>query len=235
MHTIGIVDVTTVGSTICQRRLIELAGINGEHPPFVVHSLPFSQYKTAVINQDWSLMAALIKESVAILDRCEVDFIIIPSNTPHYAYTEYSQYTQTPIINLIDLTAEACQEQGMQHVAVLGTMATMTGDLYQAAFESRGLTIVRPENNIAQAIHNFILDEIVPDCIQAITRTQILESLKRMNCDGFVLGCTELPEVYSTDDLIKPAIDTTRLLAEKAYYLALNYEDEDTKRFFRSI
>ena len=51
MYIIGIVDVTTVGSTICQRRLNELGGLMGDHPEFAVHSIPFKEYRPSVLLQ----------------------------------------------------------------------------------------------------------------------------------------------------------------------------------------
>ena len=50
----------------------------------------------------------------------------------------------------------------------------------------------------------------------------ILEQVNKLDCDGFILGCTELPEVYSCADFNgRPVIDTTRLIAEKAFYRAI--------------
>lgn len=217
MKKIGIVDITTVGATIAQRRISELGGALGEHPEFAVHSLPFVQYREAVLTKNWQRLGELVAYSIAILDRVGVDFIIVPSNTPHYAYAQYTSTTKMPVLNLIELTAKACKEAGLRQVVILGTEATMTGGLYESAISSLGMNLVVPGEATRQAIHHFIVDEIIPEKIQAETKLQVEELIKAIDCDGYILGCTELPEVFSESDLNKPAIDTTRLLAEVAF------------------
>lgn len=220
MKTIGIVDITTVGATIAQRRISELGGALGKYPEFAVHSLPFVQYREAVLSQDWKRLGELVAYSIERLDRIGVDFIIVPSNTPHYAYAQYTSTTKTPVLNLIEITAKACQAAGLKQVAILGTEATMTGGLYESAISSLGMNLVVPEAATRQAIHHFIVDEIIPEKINASTKSHVEDLVKAIDCDGYILGCTELPEVFSESDLDKPSIDTTRLLAEVAFNLA---------------
>lgn len=226
MFFIGIVDVTTVGSTICQRRLNELGGPEGDHPPFAVHSIPFKEYRPAVINKDWDTMSTLIKKSIEQLQKMKIDFIIIPSNTPHYAYNEFARNSTIPIINLIEITAHACKEAGLKRVAILGTKATMTGGLYKNNLERKNMSLVVPSEKICESIHNFIMDEIVPGKVTEETRQKILKLIQSIDCDGYILGCTELPEVYNSHELGKTAIDTTRLLAEVAFKIAINEDRE---------
>lgn len=225
MYTIGIVDITTVGSTICQRRISELGGISGNHPPFAVHSIPFKLYRDPVIHADWESMAALVTQSIEELTRLDVDFIIIPSNTPHYAYDTYAKLASVPVLNLIAISADACEQAKLKKIAILGTKATMTGGLYQDKLEKRGLSLIVPEAHICDAVHTFIMEEIVPGKVSETSRKTVLELIQSMDCDGYILGCTELPEVYHATEIGKPAIDTTRLLAEVAFDIAMR-EDE---------
>lgn len=224
MLTIGIVDVTTVGSTICQRRISELGGATGNHPEFAVHSIPFVQYRDAVLKKDWDTMENLITKSLKKLKRLDVDFIIVPSNTPHYAYKKYAASSAVPVLDLIEITADTCEAAKLKKVAVLGTKATMTSGLYKEKIENRGMSLVIPPEKTCDAIHHFIMNEIVPGTVNPKTRANVLQLIKTIDCDGFILGCTELPEVYSTQDLGKTAIDTTRLLANTAFNIA---KDED--------
>lgn len=226
MFTIGIVDVTTVGSTICQRRINELGGLLGNYPEFAVHSFPFKEYRPATINKDWVRMAELVSASIDKLNRMNVDFIIIPSNTPHYAYKEFTKNSSVPILDLIEITAQACKEANIKKVAILGTKATMMGGLYKDKIEVKGMSLVIPLVDTCDVIHKFIMDEIVPGQVNEYTRQTVLKLIRAIECDGFILGCTELPEVYSTAEIGKTAIDTTRLLAEVAFNIAMT---EDRK------
>jgi aspartate racemase len=231
MLKIGIVDVTTVGSTICQRRLSELGGDHGDHPEFAVHSIPFSLYRTAVITKNWKMMSELIGESLKQLNLLRPDFVIIPSNTPHYAYKQFIDYSFAPVLNLISVTAEACKKAGLKKVAILGTDATMTGGLYKEALESEGIELVTPNKEIRKVVHEFIMNEIVPGKVKLTTRKRALDLIKTISCDGFILGCTELPEVFTKNDLGKTTIDTTRLLAEVAFDIAKAGDLKAIKKF----
>lgn len=231
MFVIGIVDITTVGSTICQRRLNELGGVDGNHPEFAVHSLPFKRYRQSVIDKDWNTMAQLVTESIEKLNLLDVSFIIIPSNTPHYAYHNFAASSKLPVLNLIEITAEACQTAGFKKVAILGTKATMTAGLYTEKIEEKGMALVIPELPICDAIHQFIMEEIVPNKVNEKTRQAVLNLIKSIDCDGFILGCTELPEIYNARELGKPAIDTTRLLADVAFDIAMHEKNDELERF----
>lgn len=231
MLIIGIVDVTTVGSTICQRRINELGGPLGDHPEFAVHSIPFIEYRPAVINKDWKRIAELVSLSIEKLSRLNVNFVIIPSNTNHYAYDSFSRNSPVPVLDLIEVTARACQEAEVRRVAILGTKSTMTGGLYEQKIENRDMTLVVPSEEICEAIDKFIMEEIVPGKVNERTRQKALKLIQTIDCGGFILGCTELPEVYSSADLGKVAIDTTRLIAEVAFKIA----KEENRELMKSL
>jgi len=227
MFTIGIVDLTTVGSTIAQRRISELGGPLGEHPEFAVHSLPFVEYRKAILNSDWKLMAQLIKTSIDKLNRIGVDFIIVPSNTPHYAYEEFRAGSRAPVLNLIDTTVTECKRLGLKRVAVLGTMQTMTGGLYDEKLRRQGVEPVIPDARACEIIQEYIIEDLIPGKNNPGRRDAVLQEVNKLECDGFILGCTELPEVYSEVDFKgRKAIDTTRLLAEKAFDVAKHHKAE---------
>ena len=208
---IGIVDVTTVGSTICQRMI---ASSSEDHPEFIVHSLPLKLYKAALLAQDWVAMSALILRSIESM-KWSCDFVIIPSNTPHYHYEQISKASPLPVLNLITLTAEECARLGYKKVAVLGTMATMKGGLYSKALAQFGITSIEIPESICVEVNRFILEEIIPERISSDTVERIKSAIEKLPCDALILGCTELPEVYG-ERLSIPSVDTTRLLARKA-------------------
>ncbi|MSP52620.1 MAG: aspartate/glutamate racemase family protein [Gammaproteobacteria bacterium] len=227
MLFIGIVDYTTVGSTIAQRRISELGGITGDHPEFAVHSIPFKKYRDAIVNNDVELEAELIKESIANLNKLDVDFIIIPANTPHYLYDEFSKDSKAPILNLIDITVAECQRLGLKKVVVLGTKKTMTGGLYAKKLVVQGIQAVIPSGDVCDSLDDYIMEDLIPGKINNARRTEILQHVNQLDCDGLILGCTELPEVYNSLDFNgKPAIDTTRLIAEKAFDIAMNHRHD---------
>lgn len=215
---IGIVDVTTVGSTICQMAIVEKAAMedtSGKHPEFSVHSFSFDLYKKLVTKSDWAGMANLISDSIKKLCANGADFIIIPSNTPHYAIKEIQSRSPVPVLNLIEITVEECCHHNFKKVSILGTKQTMEGNLYAKPLAENKITLVIPNNNLQNEIDTLIYKIIKRQAKREEIET-IAQQLKLIDCEAFILGCTELPDVYNDKILGKPCIDTTRLLAKKA-------------------
>jgi aspartate racemase len=220
-QVIGIVVITTPGANVCA----ETIAAKADHPPYISVALPFAEYKNSVDAKDWGKMAALISESLSILYRAGADFAIVPSNTPHYAYDAYSASSPIPVLNILDVAVAQCEKIAAKKVAVLGTKPTMEDGLYSRKLAAKGIEAIIPDADTRVLIHRLIMDEIIPKGAHA-SRTLIdavAERLKTLSCNAFILGCTELPIVFTAESLSKPIIDTTRLLAETAVAYAAGY------------
>jgi aspartate racemase len=224
MKHIGIVDVTTVGACICANEIVLEANrrnMNDNHPEFTLHAFPFRHYKELVHQQEWDKVAELIVASVNKLKKIGADFIILPVNTIHFAIEQIAAFSPLPILNLLDITVEECARRNFKKVGVLGTKLTMQHGLYDNKLVQQGIIPIIPEPRICDKIQHLIFDEILAGAINPQTVIDIAADIKLMDCEAVILGCTELPEVYSESILKIPAIDTTRLLAHKALDYAL--------------
>ena len=222
MKHIGIVDITTIGACICANEIVALAAKDdiqktGAHPEFTMHAFSFHLYKELVLKKDWDGLAKLVLQSIHKLQKTGADFIIIPSNTPHYAIHAISAASPLPVLNLIEITANECKRLGFRKAAILGTKATMEGGLYTSYLEKNLITPIIPEPIEMENINKLIFDEIIPSKINVSNVEKVRQDILRLDCDGIILGCTELPEVYNEHNLIgKKVVDTTRLIAKKA-------------------
>jgi len=224
MKHIGIVNVTTVGACICANEIVALASkISrfGEHPEFTLHAFSFSRYREALLREDWEGMAQVILESIEKLSLTGVDFVVIPSNTPHFAIDDIQAKSPVQVLSILEITADECIKRGWKNVAVLGTKFTMLGGLYQKILLEKDVTPVIPPLELCERIDDFIMNEIIPSNIDSQSIESIAHDIRQINCDGIILGCTELPAVFSEIQLGIPVIDTTRLLAQKALEFAV--------------
>ncbi|CAF1419665.1 unnamed protein product [Adineta steineri] len=96
----------------------------------------------------------------------------------------------------------------------------MQGGLYNDILRSKNITSIIPTDNICDKIEDLIKNEIIPSQINSTTVEDIQKDIQKYDCDAIILGCTELPIVYNEDNLGKPVVDTTRLLAHYALQLA---------------
>ncbi len=165
MKHIGIVAVTTVGACICANEIVtKYIEINETemHPEFTIHAFPFALYKEYVLSQDWVSLANLVLESINKLYTSGCKFIIIPSNTPHYAIKDVIARSPIPVLNMIELVSNECVAKGYRKVAVLGTKITMQGGLYKEYLRERGIVAISPDENGCDLINNLIFDYIIP-------------------------------------------------------------------------
>lgn len=228
MKHIGIVDITTVGACICANAIVAEAARRdptGAHPEFTMHSFSFKEYKTLVLAKNWGDLAELVLTSIRKLRAIGAEFVIIPSNTPHYAIEKIQRESPIPVLNLIEITVSHCLKNGFLRVAILGTKATMEDGLYAIPLDStHEISPVIPSESLRNRIHNLIIHQIIPSTIDYEEVQAIADELKKLECDVFILGCTELPVVFNEKNLFKPVIDTTSLLG----YEALNYSTQNT-------
>jgi aspartate racemase len=227
MKHIGIVAVTTVGACICANEIVAEAArryITGKHPEITVHTFSFDKYKKLIVEKKWGELSQLIIESICKLQKIGADFIIIPSNTPHYGFVEIAKKSPLPVLNLVELTANECQQRGFKKVAILGTKSTMQEGLYERPLKQRGITSIIPDEKGCEAMNSLIMDEIIPAKASrfAAAETVAKTVIRLLQCDAVILGCTELPEVYNAENIGMPVIDTTRLLAHQALDHAFN-------------
>ena len=187
MRHIGIVDITTVGACICANEIVAHAArsdSSGMHPEFTMHAFPFSEYKALVVSQDWTGLAIKILDSIERLKLAGAEFIIIPSNTPHFGIKLIQERSSLPVLNLIEITANECQRNGYQRVAVLGTKFTMLGGLYDSYLRDRGITPVIPDREACEKIDRLIMDEIIPSKINPASVEEVKALIQEMECDG---------------------------------------------------
>lgn len=233
MKHIGIVVITTVGACICANTIVSEAAkkdASGNHPEYTMHALPFQLYKECVMDENWGKMANLILESIEKLKQSGAEFIIIPSNTPHYGITSIQDKSPLPVLNLIEICTNECFAKKYNKVAILGTKATMTGGLYELGLKEKNIKPVIPDVDLIEDINNLIMDQIIPSRIDPESVLAIAEKIKKLDCDAVLLGCTELPEIYNEKNLGKPVIDTTRLLASIALDFSIGLMPELYKK-----
>lgn len=231
MKTIGIITITVPGSVICQEEIACYGMSQSQdgftHPPFIVDTISFSHYKDMVARSDWQAMGNLIISRIQNLSPL-VDFIIIPSNTPHYAIEQIQQDSPLPILSIVDVTVQACIRHHYKRVLVLGTQQTMQGGLYTNPLKEKGITAIIPEAVFRDEVDTLIYSIIANKNTRAMSDS-LAQKIDALQVDAVILGCTELPCVFTNSitpntvySLLKtPIVDTTRLLARAAVDYAL--------------
>lgn len=141
-----------------------------------------------------------------------VDFMVIPSNTPHLFLDEIAAAAKRPFLSIIETTLKEVQRRQWQTVGVLEVGAPR---IYPPRLADLKIDCVVADAPLQEALGHEI-GQVMAGLDDANSRAiaqQAVNNLREKGVDGIILGCTEIPLLLAAaDDLINPA----QLLAETA-------------------
>lgn len=160
-----------------------------------------------------------MKKAVAKLIFDGADVLAMPCNTAHYYYDQLSEFAGTlneevRFLHMIDETANYCKEHDYKKVLLFATQGTYTSNIYKTAFESKDVEVCYPQQNEQKQLMEAIYDYKKGLLVDTENFKQILQSAEENGVSAVVLGCTELPLIFSGREAGLSFIDPTAILAE---------------------
>jgi aspartate racemase len=197
------------------------------YPDIIIYSVSFQPYVDWPNAGRWDLVAQGLSQAAQQLEAAGADFIVIATNTMHLVLDQVRANLHIPVLNLLDVVAEAILARGIKTVGLLGTRFTMEKNLYQDALARKGITVLIPDANDREVVNRVIYDELVAGQVRAESRAGYVEIIKKLaarGAQGVILGCTEIPLLVCEADAGLPLFDTTLLHAEAALNYAVSKE-----------
>ncbi len=143
------------------------------------------------------------------LEKLGCKLISIPCNTSSYFHDKLKQNINIPISNMIENTANYIKNK-YKTAAILATTGTITSKLYQNALEKNGIKYVLPnQKNVMKIIYDYVKQG------KEVPITLLQDTIKDLNCDCYILGCTELSILKRKLKLNDKFIDPLEIEAEK--------------------
>lgn len=108
-----------------------------DHIRVIIDSNPKIPDRTAAIIGGGPSPLPEMTETAKNLEKAGADLIIIPCNTAHYYYEKLKKSIRIPILNMVELTAQAIKG-GFPHVkkvGIIGTTGTVRAGIYNRALE----------------------------------------------------------------------------------------------------
>lgn len=171
-------------------------------------------------DDDGESFAQAAGESVAELERMNVDVIVMACMTAHSRLSHIQAQTRTPILNAIPLVHTALvTHYPKKKVALLATPGSINAGIY-----------TNNSANIDWLIPDAPIQEQVTDAIYKIKAGQVLlgsrqlqmamAELQEKGADVFILGCTELGLLFADlQERDYSVIDPMRLIAQQLVVL----------------
>ncbi len=173
----------------------------------------------AILYNEESPLDGMI-ESCQKLQNYPVDLIVIPCNSASYWVDDIKKEVHTPILSIINATANALSDHNLvDKVVVLGGMTTYLKELYRDKIESLGIKYINideaTQNGVVELIekvkHNSNIDKSQVEFSELVSRI-----VAQYNANGIVLGCTEF-SFFKDFDYPVPIFDSSLELARLVY------------------
>ena len=193
-------------------------------PLLIIDSLNLGEVIEFVRADNWDDVYQIIYQSALNLEKAGAEVIIIATNTIHKIFDKVENAINTPMISILDVTAEAAKALNLKKVGLLGTIFTMQSDFYSKVFQKYDMEIVVPNIEDQKYVDRVIFEEITYHSLTPESKKgyrEIIERLKETGAEGVILGCTEIPLLVKQEDSPVPVFDTTTIHALAALDFAL--------------
>ncbi|MCR6712019.1 MAG: aspartate/glutamate racemase family protein [Demequina sp.] len=190
----------------------------------IIRSYDFQQIADAQSAGDWDGLAATFAKDARALEAAGAEAIVICANTMHLVAPQVQQAISIPVIHMLDVTATAIKDAGLDTVALLATGYTMRMPFYRDHMAARGIEVIPPDEPDLTAVHDLIYEELARGIIRDEGRDLVLGVTGRLldrGAQGVIAGCTEIPLVLTQNDLDVPYFDTVQLHVAAALNFAL--------------
>jgi aspartate racemase len=205
------------------RRYQELFGDHG-YPEIIVYSVSFQRFIEWMAEEEWSTITEELIDAIRGLGAAGADFAVIATNTMHIVFDEVRERSPIPLISIIEATAEAIEEEGMDTVGLLGTRFTMEKKFYRRGLASHGIETLIPVKADRDQINKVVFEELSRGSIRSESRDKFLRIIGDLigrGAQGIVLGCTEIPLLVNTQHTPIKLFDTATIHADKALESAM--------------
>jgi aspartate racemase len=222
--TVGVLGGMSSQSTIEYYRLLD-EGINdalgGHHAAdLAIRSVDFGAIERFIREERWDDAGAFLAAAARDVENAGADFVIMATNTMHRVAPAIEEALSVPFVHIVDATADAIDDAGIDTVGVLGTAAVMEGEFYAERFADRGIDVMVPGSDDRALVDDVIFEELTSGVIRDESRAaylRVIDDLVDAGAEGVVLGCTEIELLVDQSDRPGvPMFDTTALHVERA-------------------
>lgn len=188
---------------------------DGSLPEIFIYSMDMRNMLELVGERKWDELTEWLLQGILALDRAGAEFALMSANTPHVVFERLQIAAPIPLISIVEETCKETQRRGLTRVGLLGTKFTMQNHFYHDVFNRNGITIIVPQKEEQEFIHQKLMTEITLGHFLRTTEHGLLNIIKRMVTEdairAIVIGCTDLPLVLNREDFGIPFLNTTKI------------------------
>ncbi len=219
MKKLGLIGGTGPESTISYYRHLTY-GVKDRlgkdfFPNLSIESLSVFEVLKFCESKDYEGLTQYLLKGIANLKACGCECATFTGITPHIVFDEVAKHSPLPLVSIIDMACAFAKRQGVKKVALLATTPTMSGTFFQKPFTREGIEVVLPNDEEKAFIGDKIKSEIEHGHIIDETKARFIQIANRLisedKAQAIILGCTELPLLFSGVKLSAPFIDVVEV------------------------
>lgn len=183
------------------------AVFDSDFPEIIILNLPIPDVVETSLEQ--KKVKQMLIEGSRKIEVAGADFIAIPCNTVMLFLDDIKKNISIPTINIVEETTRQIKKSSFKNIGLLGTKSTINNNLYGKCLKNKTVRIptIQEQEEITKIIVNILAGRKNNSDWKKI-RTICL-NLKKQGATKIILGCTDLPLLYRSDD----TIDTIDVLA----------------------
>jgi len=231
MKTIGVIGGMGPQATIdFEQKIHDVANklipphINQGYPPMVVYYyrndpriLRDGTHPTEPLEPSEELLGVAKKLGL------HADFLVMPSNTPHFFKDQIENASGIPLLSIVDVTIEEVLLRKLTSVGVLAIGDTLHDALYQNQLEIHDIKCIVPTDELTEGLDKSVWAVMEGEDPLSVSKPahQAISYLQSRDVDAIILGCSEIALMIRDDLPQANLINPTQLLAEKAVNYAI--------------
>jgi len=183
------------------------AKYDSDYPEMIILNLPLSD----VVEEKGSAeqIIKLLQQGVKKLEQAGADFIAIPCNTVMTFLPQMQEAVSVPFVSIVEETATFVKKRGFTQVGIVATQMTLRSGIYSKTI---GQILLEPSEEQKSLITKIIMAVLAggkKDEDRKILQ-EIIQDLRIRGAETIILGCTELPLLFTDEN----TIDTIKVLAD---------------------
>jgi aspartate racemase len=199
-----------------------------DHIRVMIYSNPKIPDRTRAIIAGGESPLPYLVESARLLERSGAGILAIPCNTSHRFLPDIQREIRIPILNMVEATCKALHSRipNAKKVGLLAATGTLGSQIYEKAFLGTGIQVLAPKEDDQEKVQDAIA-KIKAGVHDSSSKNVFLTAglrLVRAGAQAVILGCTEIPLVFSPGDVDYPTLNSTWILAKAAVDWALGKE-----------
>jgi aspartate racemase len=193
---------------------------DGSYPSFLINSIDMKRMLDLIGAGELNEVADFLLGEISALAGAGAEVGALASNTPHLVFDALRRRSPIPLVSIVEAARDEAEGLGLGRVGLFGTRFTMQGRFYPDVFAKAGITVVTPQPDEQDFIHDKYMTEWVngiflPETAEAALRIAF-GMRERQRIQGLILGGTELPlALRGSEDPGIPMLDTTRIHVDR--------------------